>query len=604
MADTNQNIPGTIPNEPPPPPPESQAGTFVIPDIEPYTSIPGQAPSSVVSPSVPNQAPEPETSIHASAPQTNPLPAGVGSNPFQTVIIDEQPPQAGSAVQPGQNVSSSQQQGSSGGSFVTNYSAEQSALPPFNNDTLPQAFIPQGLMPEPSVAAGGASSPNTPPPIPKKTSGIGKKILFILLFLLLLGGVAIGIRFGVQLFNDNQQVTLEYWGLWEQQSLVAPVIADFQAKNPKITINYIQQNHRQYRERLQAAINRGEGPDVFRFHATWVPMLQNEIQPVPADIMSPSQFTSQFYKVASQDLLSGSTLWGIPIEIDGLGLYINEELFTAAGVSPPQTYEDLLSIVPMLTVKDGDAIITSAIALGTTNNIEHFSDILALMILQNGAKLSNPTGREAEEALIFYKKFSTPSDPLYTWNSLLDNSVSSFANGRVAMIFAPSWRVFDIKAINPALRFRIEPVPQLPGNTLTWASYWVEGVSAKSKHKKQAMAFLQYLTSKDAVIKLYTEASKQRLFGEPYALIELGSSVASDPFVGAYIKQAPHARSFPLASLTHDNGINDRMIQYMKDAINSVDKNVAPSQALNTMAKGFQQVLSSYGLGVSGTTQQ
>jgi hypothetical protein len=45
------------------------------------------------------------------------------------------------------------------------------------------------------------------------------------------------------------------------------------------------------------------------------------------------------------------------------------------------------------------------------------------------------------------------------------------------------------------------------------------------------------------------------------------------------------------------------MIQYMGDALNSLDQNIDPSQALDTMAKGFQQVLSSYGLSTSGTAQ-
>ena len=114
---------------------------------------------------------------------------------------------------------------------------------------------------------------------------------------------------------------------------------------------------------------------------------------------------------------------------------------------------------------------------------------------------------------------------------------------------------------------------------------------------------MKYLTSKEAAVKLYTEASKQRLFGEPYALVELGNSVSTDPFVGAFVKQAVNGRSFPLASLTHDNGINDRMIKYMENAINAQDQGIAPPQALDTMGKGFQQVLSSYGLTTSNSSQ-
>lgn len=569
MVDPNPLSPNTISNEPSPPPPEppSPAGSFIIPDIEPYTP-----PAQPVIAEVPPATPAPSMPIQQTVVIDEPTPVVSSSQPLPPLepIMPEVPP---APEPPGMPAP---------------------AMPSVGTEN---QFMPQGLMPEvPAVPQYTQPPiPNTPP-IPARSGGFGRKILFVIIFLLLLVGVAGGVKFGFQFLEGNKEVTLQYWGLWEDASLLQPIIADFEAKNPKIKVQYVQQNYRQYRERVQSAIDRGEGPDVFRFHATWIPMLRNEIQPVPPDVMSPSQFTSQYYKVASQDLLAGSTLWGIPLMIEGLGLYVNEDLFTAAGLTYPQSYEDLLSVVPKLTVKNGNDIVTSAIALGTTNNIDNFSDVLSLMIMQNGGKLTDPTGREAEEALVFYKKFATVSDPMYTWNSVMDNSIAAFANGRVAMIIAPSWRALDIKAINPTLRFHIEPVPQLPGNTISWASYWVEGVSSKSKNQKQAMLFLQHLTSKDSLVKLYTEASKKRLFGEPYALVELGNSISSDPFVGAYIKQAQNARSFPLASQTHDNGINDRMVKYMEDAINSLEQDVAPTQALDTMSRGFQQVLSSYGL--------
>jgi hypothetical protein len=96
--------------------------------------------------------------------------------------------------------------------------------------------------------------------------------------------------------------------------------------------------------------------------------------------------------------------------------------------------------------------------------------------------------------------------------------------------------------------------------------------------------------------KFYTEASKKRLFGEPYSRIDLGQQVASDPYVGAYIAQAPNAKSFYMCSRTYDNGINDKTIKYFEDAVNSVAKGATPSDALETAAKGVNQILSPYGI--------
>lgn len=393
-----------------------------------------------------------------------------------------------------------------------------------------------------------------------------------------------------------KEVTITYWGLWENDPTLRAVIADFESTHPGIKVQYEMQSPKQYRERLQSAIDRGEGPDAFRFHNTWVAMIHKQLATVPQTVMTQPEFASAFYPVASNDLVAGSTIYGIPMMIDGLGLYINEDLFATALVQPPVTWTDVINIVPSLTVKNGSTVITSAIALGTANNVEHFSDILAIMFLQNGAKLSALSGLEAEETLEFYHKFADPADPLYTWNDTLDNSISAFAAGRVAMIMAPSWEAHTIHELNKNLKFRIQPIPQLSGNTINWASYWVEGVSSQSKNQAAAWEFVKYLTSTEGATRLYTEAANSRLFGEPYARVELGSTIARDPYAGAYVNQAATAFSFPLASRTRDNGLNDKLIKYLEDAVNSLSTGNSPSKALETASLGFRQVLSSYGL--------
>ncbi len=541
-------------------------GTPVTPSTPPapdITAPPSEGPAKGSMSSVP-LAETPPTEQPVEAPQAPTEPVPVESAPPETFTIGQAPtepspqPQAPEPPPPG---------------------------PPASPEN---PFIPQGVVPE--VGKNGQPKP------PKTGGSFPRRIIMIIAFLVLALGLFAGGRFAFGLFAGPKEVTLTYWGLWENDSVITGIITDFQAKNPKIKIAYSKQSVKQYRERLQAAIDRGEGPDIYRYHSTWIPMLKNYLATVPTTVMTASEFSSTFYKVASRDLVAGQTIFGLPLEIDGLGLYYNEDLFAAAGVTPPTTWEEVLNIVPKLTVKNDTTITTSAIALGTTNNIENFSDIVGTMMMQNGANLTNPVGKEAEEALIFYKKFSNPADPVYTWNDTLDNSFYAFSQGKVAMILAPSWRVFDIKQISPNLRFKIVPIPQLPGSTVTWASYWVEGVSSKTKNQEQAWTFLKYLTSRDVMTKLYSEEAKTRLFGEPYSRVDLGSSISSDPYVGAYIKQAPDAHSFPLASRTFDNGINDKLSKYIEDAINGMSAGSAPTAVLQTAASGFGQVLSTYGL--------
>lgn len=462
---------------------------------------------------------------------------------------------------------------------------------------------PADVVVEPTNEAPSMTPPPTVDPV-KPSNPWPKRILAISLVLVLLFAALFGGRYLFSLFTASKEVTITYWGLWESDAVIRPVIAAFEAKNPKIKVQYVKQSQKQYRERLQAAIDRGEGPDVFRFHNTWVPMLYTQLATVPENIMTAAEFTNTFYPVAKGDLVAGDTIYGLPLMIDGLGLFYNEDLFAKAGITnPPSTWEELLTIVPRIAKLENNTFAVSAIALGTTNNVENYSDIIATMMMQNGADLTKPTSTEASEALTFYEKFASPQDPVYTWNETMDNSIYAFSIGRVAMILAPSWRAFDIFGINPSLRFKIAPIPQLPGNTVNWATYWVEGVSNKSNYQPQAWEFLKYLTSKEGATIMYSEAQKARkLFGEPYARVDLGATVATDPYIGAYISQAPTAKSFPLASRTFDNGLNDKMIVYLQDAVNGKINGSSEAERLETMSSGFRQVLSTYGLITNSAT--
>lgn len=472
---------------------------------------------------------------------------------------------------------------------------------------IPEPIVSTVAMPDPNQPATLPPMETPPPPPdqtfvatdtpsspPAKKKGSRRILAVILLLIALLVAGFLAFNLVGRLLTSRQPVVLTYWGLWENEQILAPVLAEYKKTHPNVEIAYSRQNPRQYRERLQAALERGDGPDIFRFHASWVPMFRSDLAPAGKTGYTAAEFQQTFYPVMQKDLVVGGQPIGVPLMFDGLALYYNEDLLRAGGVTPPTTWEEFRQAAITLTVKDEtEQIVTAGAALGTANNIEHFSDIVGLMMLQNGAALSNPSTKEAQDALAFYRLFA--EEPGNTWDSTLDNSIQAFAAGRVAFIFAPSWQVFTIQQLNPELKFQTVPVPQLPGTSATWASYWAEGVSQKSAHQDAAWEFLKFLSSKEALIMLYTEASKTREFGELYSRVDLTQTIASDPHVGAYITQAPTAQSFFLSSRTHDNGLNDRMIKYLEDAINRLDQGDSIEGTLSTAAQGFQQVLNSFG---------
>lgn len=444
------------------------------------------------------------------------------------------------------------------------------------------------------------------PPIPPETPANNSSSSFPLMKIakLLIGFLAI-VFLGIIIFavvipaltkNDNQKVTLTYWGLWEDNRIMQSVISDFQRQYPNITIDYSKQDVKQYRERLVTRINNGNGPDVFRFHNTWYPMLSGVLLPLPSDTISKSDFTQWFYKVAQKDLIKNGAIYGIPLHIDTLALYINSDSFRGAGLKPPTNWNDFINNSKTLTVKDTDGKIkTAGAALGTFDNVNHAPDILSLLFVQNGVDLSNisSNSQRAEDALNFYTSFALGNANV--WDSTLDPSLLAFTKGNLAMYFGYSWDYFAIKAANPNLNFQVVPVPQLPNSNVNLASYWAEGVSVKSKYQKEALLFMKFLADKNTQEKLYSEQAKTRAFGELYARVDLADKLKDNPYVYPFIQQAKTAVSSFFADGTYDNGLNSQMNTYLGNAVNSIFNNVSPQTAVDTLSQGVSQVLKQYG---------
>jgi multiple sugar transport system substrate-binding protein len=424
-------------------------------------------------------------------------------------------------------------------------------------------------------------------PIKKFLPLIGIGLLILILIFVLLKFISIFRGIG-----GAKEVSLTYWGLWESESVLESIINDFQREFPHIKIEYSQQFHKDYRERLQSALARGEGPDIFRFHNTWLPMFRNELSSVPPEVFDSATYEATFYPVVKKDLRHEGSYFGVPLMFDGLALFVNSEIFETAGKTPPETWDDLRKTAIELTVYDSDGQIkTAGAALGETSNVDHWSDILGLMMFQNGADLVNPTDDLAEDALTFYTLFSTTDR---VWDKTLPSSTYAFATGKVAMYFGPSWRIFNIKEINPNLQFEVFPVPQLPGTKISWATYWVEGVSQKSEHPKEAWEFLKFLSKKETMQKFYTEQSKVRLFGEIPSRVDLANLYLSNPYVGPFLEQASYAQSWYLSSRTWDNGLNEKVIKYFENAVNAVLEGETANKSLQTAAQGVSQILSQY----------
>jgi multiple sugar transport system substrate-binding protein len=409
--------------------------------------------------------------------------------------------------------------------------------------------------------------------------------------------------------KEKEQIVLNYWGLWESEEIMNGVIGDYEAKNPNIKINYKRNQLEDYRTRLASRLAKSsaeatDNVDIFRIHNTWVPMFRNYLEPVPTDKVSAIGLETDFFNIYSNDLKENGKWLSVPLMYDGLALFYNKDLLEKAGIEIPRIWWEFQEAAIQLTVKDQKKNIQIAGAgIGVVNsNVEHWSDILGLMTKQNGIDFIKNinTDKNLEDALKYYVSFTRSSQNV--WDTTLPNSTELFASGKLAFYFGDSWRVFDLANLNKDLNYGIVTIPQLPINgditdknaeltNIHWASYWTEGVNNKSKYKEEAWKFLEYLSSKEVLEKLYTAESQTRAFGEIYPRRSMMNGLKDNSKVWPFVSVADNATSWYLASATGDNGVNSEMQKYFTDAINNID-----DSSLNTLKSGISQLQQKYSL--------
>jgi multiple sugar transport system substrate-binding protein len=295
---------------------------------------------------------------------------------------------------------------------------------------------------------------------------------------------------------------LEIWGLFDDSDTFYGIFDEYKKNNPNVSdINYKKLSPDTYKKELVEALASGQGPDIFLIQNTWFPSFQDKITPVTPDILTEQKFRNDFVDVAAADFVDQGKIYAVPLSVDTLGLYYNKDLFNQAGITtPPATWDDFVEDVGKLTKIDGMGhIIQAGAAIGTAQNINRSTDVLTLLMLQNGTKMTDDrqtrtlfdqgSGQRDSSgsaiipglaALNFYTSFARAGTH-YTWNNDMHYSIDAFSEGTAAMMLNYSWQTSVTRNKAPKLNFAVAPIPQLNlSSPINFPNYWGYAV-AKNK---------------------------------------------------------------------------------------------------------------------------
>lgn len=423
----------------------------------------------------------------------------------------------------------------------------------------------------------------------------------------------------------TKPITLNYWTVFNDVDELQKFAKEYKTIRPYVTINVRQVRYDEFDSLFANALADDVEPDIVSMHSRWLRRYQNRLDSAPDNVsvariiikgkLKPETIVSidnnalptknylkkAYVSAVADDVIINDKIYGLPLAMDTLAMYYNKELLDKAGIPlVPTTWLEFSEAVKKSTRfgKNGE-IIQSGAALGAGTNVSNSFDIISMLLLQNGVKIEQGgqvdfmkgvSDREPNhpifQALRFYTNFAQPTKDVYSWNESMGEALSEFARGKSVFFFGFAYDRPRLKALNPQIKFDIEPIPQLSSAVpVNVANYWVESVVLKSANKNEAWDFIRFM-SEPANIKKYVTATKQ-----PSPLRAQISEQQEDPELGPFAKQALTAQNWYKGKNVEAaaKGFNDMIAAYLKPSLGDADSLVRNISLLNIAQGVIQQ---------------
>jgi raffinose/stachyose/melibiose transport system substrate-binding protein len=319
----------------------------------------------------------------------------------------------------------------------------------------------------------------------------------------------------------QDQIELRVWDQFTDPAEGAAADAIYQAfmdANPNIKITREAIQAQQMQQTVNTALSSGSGPDIIFYDAG--PGFAGVL--VNAGLLTPiDQYAEQYGwtdKIAVQSLEATSLngqLYGLPLQVDLIGMYYNQGLLEENGWQPPQTVEELATLC-------GQAQEAGFTPMAFSDNpgwqgFHQFSmaanamigpDAMRALLYQNQGNWNTPEIVTAIQT--FFVDLKEAGCYTEDVNALTyDDGNSLFFTGQSILHPTGSWIVGDIDRNMTDQQVGFVPFPQIEG---AQGQYWISGVgsayyiSAQSQHPAEAAQFLDFLFSPDSVTRWIQEA--------------------------------------------------------------------------------------------------
>lgn len=316
--------------------------------------------------------------------------------------------------------------------------------------------------------------------------------------------------------DDSDKIVLKFLHKWPQPEY-APyfeeVVKEFESQNPDIKIKMEAIADEPIKDKLRVILGGSEVPDIM---FSWSGEFARKFVRADAALdLTPyleedTAWKDSFIPASLQPFSSDGKNYGIPLRFNGKFFVYNKEIFDKHGLEAPKTWDEFLDVLDTLK-EEGE----TPLMLGNESPWAaiHYLTGLNQKMVDQEVRMNDYNPRSGEFTDPGYVKAMEMLAELNEKGYFMENVNSSSHDMVKQMFFAGKGAIFyveleEFQDVENSLKgnWGFFPMPAIADgdgsqNYITGAP---DGfiVSSKTKHPKEAVEFLKFLTSKENSLKL------------------------------------------------------------------------------------------------------
>ena len=335
--------------------------------------------------------------------------------------------------------------------------------------------------------------------------------------------------------STDGKVTIEYFNQkGEMVDTLREIAKDFEKENPNVHVKVV--NVPNAGEVLKTRVLAGDIPDVVNIFPQSIEFQEWAKAGYFEDLSNKDYLKRVKNHYADKYAINGK-IYNIPYTANAYGIYYNKDKFKELGLKVPETWEEFEELVDTIIAKGETPFAIAGADTWTLNGYHQ----LALATTTGGGKEANdylrfskPNAIKSSDSVLkddfrlldlFRKKGAMQTN----WQGAgYTDVVGAFARGDALMTPNGSWAITAINAQDPKFNVGTFPFPgKQKGQSLTiGAGDLAWSISSSSKHKKEANAFVEYMSRPEVMQKYYD------VDGSPTAIEGVKEAGSDAPLAG------------------------------------------------------------------------